>query len=82
MEMKGRIEGENWHGENRHPDFSIESFGQFHLHGHIHSPNRGQSEKILGRQYDVGCVGSNYRPIHIGVIDSWIQKTKWMEKQK
>lgn len=80
--MKGRTEGENWHGENRHPDFSIENFGQFHLHGHIHSPNKGQSQKILDRQYDVGCVGNNYRPVHIGVIDSWISKTKWQEKNK
>jgi calcineurin-like phosphoesterase family protein len=79
--MKGRTEGENWHGENRHPDFSIESFGQFHLHGHIHSPNKGQSQKILGRQYDVGVTANNYIPVHIGVIDSWIQKTKWLEKQ-
>ena len=79
--MKGRVEGENWHGEHKHPDFSIESHGQFHLHGHIHSPNKGQSEKILLRQWDVGVVGNNYRPIHIGKVDSWIQKTKWLESQ-
>jgi calcineurin-like phosphoesterase family protein len=80
--MKGRVEGENWHGENRHPDFSIDDFGQFHLHGHIHSPNKGQSEKILGRQFDVGVCSNSFRPVHIGQVDAWIQKTKWLEKQK
>ena len=80
--MKGRVEGENWHGESRHPDFSIDDFGQFHLHGHIHSPNGGKSTKILGRQFDVGLPANDYRPVHIGNIDSWIQKTKWLEKQK
>lgn len=74
--MKGRIEGENWHGESRHPDFSIDGFGQFHLHGHIHSPNKGQSQKILGRQFDVGLPANNYRPVHISAIESWIMKTK------
>jgi calcineurin-like phosphoesterase family protein len=34
--MKGAVEGENWHGESRHWKFSIQDFGQFHLHGHIH----------------------------------------------
>lgn len=40
--MKGHSQGELWHGEKRSPDFSIENYGQFHLHGHIHSPNHGQ----------------------------------------
>jgi calcineurin-like phosphoesterase family protein len=80
--MKGNIEGENWHGESRSPDISIENYGQFHAHGHIHSPNKGQSQKILNRQFDCGVVANGYRPVHIGVIDAWIQKTKWLEKQK
>lgn len=79
--MMNNKEGELWHGEHRHLDFSIESFGQFHLHGHIHSPNGGKSTKILGRQFDVGLPAHNYRPVHIGAIDSWIQKTRWLEKQ-
>jgi calcineurin-like phosphoesterase family protein len=79
--MKNNIDGENWHGESRHPDFSIDDFGQFHLSGHIHSPNGGKSQTILGRQWDVGVPGNNYRPVHIGQVDSWIQKTKWLESQ-
>ena len=79
--MANKVDGENWHGESRHPDFSIDDFGQFHLHGHIHSPNGGKSTKILERQFDVGLPANDYRPVHIGNIDSWIQKTKWKEKQ-
>src|ERR1017187_7099519 len=51
--MYGYAPGENWHGENRMPDFSIKNEGQFHIHGHIHSPNKGQSEKIAFRQMDI-----------------------------
>lgn len=78
--MKRRVEGENWHGESRYKDYMVPNEGQFHLHGHIHSPNSGQSVKILGRQYDVGVDANNYRPVHIGVIDSWISKTLYEEK--
>jgi calcineurin-like phosphoesterase family protein len=35
--------GENWHGEARNTRFSVVNEGQFHLHGHIHSPNGGKS---------------------------------------
>lgn len=80
-EMKNRTEGENWHGENRHPDFSIENFGQFHLHGHIHASTTNGKLVTDKRQWDVGVVGNNYRPVHIGQVDSWIQKVKWQEKQ-
>lgn len=80
--MYGHAPGENWHGENRMPDFSIENRGQFHLSGHIHAPNGGKSQVQLNRQWDIGVVGNGYRPVHIGQVDSWIQKTKWLEKQQ
>lgn len=79
--MAGGVPGENWHGEHRHPDFSIQDFGQFHLHGHIHSPNGSKSQKILGRQFDVGLPANKYRPVHISAIESWIQLTKNLEKK-
>jgi calcineurin-like phosphoesterase family protein len=78
--MKGGIDGENWHGETRHYEYSLESRGQFHLHGHIHSPNGGKSTKILGRQYDVGVPANNYRPVSISDIEAFIAKVKKNEK--
>jgi calcineurin-like phosphoesterase family protein len=77
--MKGAVSGQNWHGEHKQTDFSIENQGQFHLHGHIHSPNGGKSQKILGRQFDVGVPANGYRPVSISVIESWISKTKQEE---
>jgi calcineurin-like phosphoesterase family protein len=71
-----------WHGETRHKDFSIQNYGQFHLHGHIHSPNGGKSAKILDRQFDVGLPANNYRPVHISTIESWISQTKQKELDK
>ena len=68
--------GSNWHGEHKQFDFSIENTGQFHLHGHIHSPNGGKSEKTLKRQMDVGVVTWGFRPVSISEIESWIVKTK------
>jgi len=73
-DMRGAQEGENWHGERRHARFSVADQGQFHLHGHIHSPNGGKSKKVLGRQYDVGVAANNYRPVSISTIESWIAK--------
>jgi len=76
--MKGKhpTDYENWHGELRkkHQMCSIEDFGQFHLHGHIHSPNGGKSKKILDKQYDIGVVANKYRPVSISTIESWIAK--------
>lgn len=72
--MKGASTGENWHGETKQHQFTFTDEGQFHLHGHIHSPNGGKSEKILGRQFDVGVVANNYRPVSISQIESWISK--------
>ena len=73
--MKGNTEGEMWHGEFRNKRFSVPDDGQFHLHGHIHSPNGGKSTKILDRQFDCGLPGNNYRPVHISHVESWIMKT-------
>lgn len=70
--MKGSKEGENWHGESRQLAYVVPNEGQFHLHGHIHSPNGGKSVKILDKQYDVGVPANNYRPVSISQIESWI----------
>lgn len=70
--------GENWHGESRpkHQMATVTDEGQFHLHGHIHSrKNRPQSQKILGRQFDVGVPANNYTPVSWGQIESWIMQT-------
>lgn len=74
--MKGATGNENWHGEHKQIQFSIEDQGQFHLHGHIHSPNGGKSQKILGRQFDVGMPANRYQPVSISEIESWIEKSK------
>ena len=76
-DMKGSIEGENWHGESRENRkiFTCTDEGQFHLHGHIHSPNGGKSQKILGRQFDVGVDANSYTPVSISTIESWISLT-------
>ena len=69
---------ENWHGEEKNHKFTFSDEGQFHLHGHIHSSEAktkaGKSQKILNKQYDVGCVANNYRPVSIDSIESWIAK--------
>lgn len=76
--MKNAASGENWHGENRHHNFSVEDEGQFHLHGHIHSNKKNGKPKIEGKQWDVGVPANNYRPVSIGEIESWI--SKWGRK--
>lgn len=72
--MRGANTGENWHGESKQHRFTFNDEGQFHLHGHIHSPNGGKSQRTLGKQYDVGVVANNYRPVSISQIESWIAK--------
>lgn len=76
--MKGSSPGENWHGEHRFRFnvYTVKDEGQFHLHGHIHSPNGGKSEKILDRQYDVGVPANSFRPVSIAQIESWISLYK------
>ncbi len=73
-EMKGAIPGNNWHGEHRQQKYSVTDEGQIHLHGHIHSPNGGKSQRILDRQFDVGVCANKYRPVSISEIESWIAK--------
>ena len=66
---------ENWHGESReaHQRCSLKDEGQFHLHGHIHSrKDKPQSQKILGKQFDVGVTANNYTPVSISQIESWV----------
>jgi len=75
-DMRGAVIGDNFHGESKHQAFMVANEGQFHLHGHLHSPNSGKSEKIVGRQMDVGVPGNAYRPVPISVIEAWISKTK------
>lgn len=79
--MRGVEEGstENWHKENQHKDkFSINDFGQFHLHGHIHARGeKANGKKIIdGRQMDVGICGNNYKPVTLSQIESWIASYK------
>lgn len=80
--MRGGENNPNWHGENKHGAiYSIPNWGQFHLHGHIHSSqNRNTSQKILGRQFDVGVDANNYTPVSIRTIETWIQKTLHQEQ--
>lgn len=72
--MRGSQPGDLWHGVNKekYKIFSIDEHEDFHLHGHIHSPNSGKSKKIEGKQYDVGVDANNYRPVSISEIESWI----------
>jgi calcineurin-like phosphoesterase family protein len=78
--MKGG-EGLNWHGENRpnYNRFYTKNNGQFHLSGHIHSPNNGRSTKTLYRQYDVGVDANSYKPVSFSTIESWIANVKTKE---
>ena len=80
--MRGAKEGDNWHGESRHgQSYAFEDFGQFHLHGHIHSgPETSNKSKIMGRQYDVGVVANDYRPVSLSQIEKFIFETKKREK--
>jgi calcineurin-like phosphoesterase family protein len=81
-DMKGAVIGDNWHGESKHQSFMVANEGQFHLHGHLHSPNSGKSERIVGRQMDVGLPSSNYRPVSTSEISTWISKTLYQERLK
>jgi calcineurin-like phosphoesterase family protein len=72
--MKGGREGDNWHGETKHKQFSVPDYGQFHLHGHIHSGPANKKDIRTNRQWDVGVAGNNYRPVSMKNIESWISK--------
>lgn len=73
-EMTGAQSGSMWHGDHKQHAYSTTDEGQFHLHGHIHSPNSGKSQRILGKQFDVGVPANSYRPVSISQIESWIAK--------
>ena len=73
--MIGALDYENWHGERKQFRYSIRNEGQFHLHGHIHSPNKGRSKRILNRQLDVGVDANQYRPVSYSQVQSWIHQT-------
>lgn len=70
---------ENWHGESRekHRRFATADEGQYHIHGHIHSrKDKAQSQKILGKQFDVGVTANNYTPVNFKDIVSWVMKSE------
>lgn len=79
--MKGALEGENWHGENKNKRFtSQDSSVDFHLHGHIHSDGK-LKPKCTYNQFDVGVRANNYRPVSMSQIESWINtRSKHEEK--
>jgi len=70
--MRNSVEGDNWHGERKHQNFSVPDYGQFHLHGHCHKTSE---EKILGKQWDVGVRANDYRPVSSSQIESWIAQS-------
>lgn len=74
--MNGTQPGEHWHGESRrkNQNLTFTDEGQFHGHGHVHSPNGGKSEKILDKQWDIGVVANKYTPVSISAFESWIAK--------
>ena len=75
-QMRGSKPFESWHGESRHDNYSLPDWGQYHLHGHIHStPNNGKP-RSTNRQWDVGVAANNYRPVAIKVIESWVSKNE------
>jgi len=75
--MRGTVSGDLWHGEHKNQEYSVDDTGQFALHGHVHKkPN----ERTLGRQFDVGVVANDFRPVSLSQIESWIAKTKRDEK--
>ena len=74
--MRGADRIENWHGEKKHGNkYSIEDFGQFHLHGHIHS-RKDRGLITDGRQMDVGVPAWNYKPVSLSDVQRWIAKYK------
>lgn len=81
-DMKGAKEGDNWHGEHKNQAFSIEKHDDWHIHGHVHSPNGGKSTKILDNQFDCGVVANKYRPVPISEIEAWISRTREERKLK
>ena len=76
--MRGAVDGDLWHGESKQIRFSTENRGQFHLCGHTH---KSKNDMILHRQWDIGVVGNDFRPVSISKVESWISKTKTIESK-
>lgn len=71
-DMRGAVDGENWHGESKNHRFSVKDEDQFHLHGHTHKSS--DEDVVAGKQWDIGVVGNKYRPVSSSQIESWIVK--------
>jgi calcineurin-like phosphoesterase family protein len=81
--MRNTVDGEMWHGETRHLQYSVTDEGQFHLHGHIHSGPANNKLRTDGKQMDVGVPANDYRPVSLSQIESWINRVKngtWSDK--
>jgi calcineurin-like phosphoesterase family protein len=75
--MRGCDGTENWHKEHKHKDtYSFPDFGQYHLHGHIHSRKGNGKLRTDGRQMDVGVPAWNYRPVSLSDVQAWIHQHK------
>lgn len=66
------VTGELWHGEQKHHRYSLPDFGQYHLHGHIHSGPANTKPRYTYNQFDVGVAANDYRPVSMSTIESWI----------
>jgi len=77
--MNGSTGKENWYRElnPKNAKFTRKDEDQFHLHGHIHSPNSGRSKKIEGRQYDIGIDANKYIPVPQSRIESWVARSNY-----
>ncbi len=76
--MAGAVYGDNWYGESREKNFqyTIEANADFHLHGHCHAPNDGNSKPLEGNQYDIGVDANGFRPVSISKIGFLIDEYK------
>jgi calcineurin-like phosphoesterase family protein len=74
--MRNHVPGENWHGESRHRQYSLDNRNSFALHGHLHSQNIDGKMVKQNKQWDIGVVGNSYRPVSIGQVESWITNYK------
>ena len=79
--MKGCTGKEFFHGHDKwFKKGYLYNFQEIHpywyfCHGHIHSPNSGQSVKILDRQFDCGVFANNFKLVSFYKdVQSWIMK--------
>jgi len=76
--MRGAVDGDHWHGESKHIQFSVDNEGQFHLCGHTHKKAGGvgmDAPKYM-RQWDVGVAGNGYKPVSLKEVEEWVTTTK------